>query len=100
MKNQKTMFDTQHIDRDAELIGFDPKVWKEFKEMYVQDDLPNMLKAEAEVRESSISQETKEDFNNRLSLRWIKYNELEKNADKQHKLLRQYMMISKMHRSR
>lgn len=32
------------IDRDAELIGIDPKVWKEFRGMtepkYVQDDLP------------------------------------------------------------
>lgn len=67
---------------------------------YEQDYLPNFLKCEAEARESDISQETKEDFNNRLSLRWIKYTQLEKNRDKQLKLLRQYSMISKMHRGR
>lgn len=35
---------SDEIDRDAELIGIDPKVWKEFRgmtdEKYVQDDLP------------------------------------------------------------
>lgn len=67
---------------------------------YISDYLPGFLRAEAEARESDISQEIKEDFNNRLSLRWIKYNQLEKNADKQHKLLGQYMMIARMHRSR
>ena len=36
------------IDRDAELIGIDPKIWKEFRgmtdEKYVQDDLPYFQK--------------------------------------------------------
>ena len=92
---------SDEIDRDAiEILGINPKVWKEYRGMYVQDDLPNILKAEAEARESSISQETKEDFNNRLSLRWIRYNQLAKNADKQLKLFRQYRMVARMHRSR
>ena len=93
------------LDRDAiEVLGINPKTWKEYRGMtdkkYVQDDLPNMLKAEAEARESDISQETKEDFNNRLSMRWIKYNQKAKNADEQLKLFRQYRMIAKMHRGR
>lgn len=88
------------IDNDAKIVGINPETWRRFKEMYVQDDLPNFLKAEAEARESDISQETKEDFNNHLSLRWIRYNQLEKNADKQLKLFRQYRMIAKMHRER
>lgn len=67
---------------------------------YIQDDLPNFLKAEAEARESAIPQEAKEDFNNRLSLRWIRYNQLEKKAEKQLKLFRQYRMIARMHRER
>lgn len=49
---------SDEIDRDAELIGIDPKVWKEFRGMtdpkYVQDDLPGFLEAEAEARESGI----------------------------------------------
>lgn len=88
------------IDNDAKIVGINPETWRRFKEMYVQDDLPNFLKAEAEARESDISQETKEDFNNRLSLRWIRYNQLEKKADKQIKLFRQYRMIARMHRGR
>ncbi len=93
------------IDKDAiEVLGINPKIWKEYRGMtdpkYVQDDLPNFLKVEAEARESGISQETKEDFNNRLSMRWIRYNQLAKNADKQLTLFRQYALISKMHRGR
>ena len=93
------------IDRDAiEVLGINPKIWKEYRKMtkptYTQDDLPGMLKAEAEARESDISQETKEDFNNRLSMRWIKYNQLAKNADEQLKLFRQYRIIAQMHRGR
>lgn len=42
------------IDEDAETVGIDKKTWKKFKEHYVQDDLPNFLKAEAEARESGI----------------------------------------------
>lgn len=60
----------------------------------------DFLKCEAEARESTISQETKEGFNNRLSLRWIKYAQLAKTADKQLTLFRQYALISKMHRER
>lgn len=93
------------IDEDAiEVLGINPKIWKEFREMtkptYIQEDLPGMLKAEAEARESDISQETKEDFNNRLSMRWIRYNQKAKNADEQLKLFRQYRIIAQMHRSR
>lgn len=63
---------------------------------YEQD----FLKCEAEARESTIPQETKEDFNNRLSLRWIKYGQLAKKANTQLTLFRQYALISKMHRER
>ena len=49
---------SEEIDRDAELIGIDQKVWKKFRGMtdpkYVQDDLPGFLEAEAEARESGI----------------------------------------------
>ena len=87
------------LDRDAKLIGIDPKVWKQFRETYEQPYLPGFLKAEAEAREADIPQEAKEDFNNRLSLRWIKYNQLAKTKEAQLPLCRQYKMLTQMHRT-
>ena len=42
------------IDEDAKLIGFDQRIWKEFKKMYVQDDLDGFAQAEAEAKQSDI----------------------------------------------
>lgn len=96
---------SDEIDKDAiEVLGISPDIWRKYREMtdqrYVQDDLTEFLKAEAEARESGIPQETKEEFNNRLSMRWIKYNQLEKNRDRQLRLLRQYSLLTKMHRAK
>ena len=61
------------IDDDAKLIGINPKTWKEYRGMYVQDDLPNMLKAEAEARESDISKIQKQTHLAKWGLRFEKY---------------------------
>lgn len=95
---------SDEIDKDAiDVLGINPDIWRKYRGMtdpkYIQDDLPGFLKAEAEARESDISQETKEDFNNRLSLRWIKYNQLAKTKEAQLPLCRQYKLLTQMHRT-
>lgn len=43
------------IDKDAiDVLGINPDIWKEYRKMHTQDDLPNFLKTEAEARESGI----------------------------------------------
>lgn len=61
------------IDEDAKLIGINPKTWRRFKQMYVQDDLPNMLKAEAEARESGITKIQTQDHLAKWGIKFEKY---------------------------
>lgn len=62
------------IDRDAiEVLGINPKTWKEYRGMYTQDDLPGILKAEAEARESAISKIQKQTHLAKWGLRFEKY---------------------------
>ena len=69
---------SDEIDRDAiEILGIDPKIWKEFRgmidEKYVQDDLPNFLKAEAEARESGITKIQTQDHLAKWGIKFEKY---------------------------
>ena len=62
------------LDRDAiEVLGINPKIWKEYRKMYTQDGLPNFLKAEAEARESDISKIQKQTHLAKWGLKFEKY---------------------------
>lgn len=62
------------IDKDAiEVLGINPKIWKEYRRMYTQDDLPNMLKAEAEAKESGITKVQTQTHLAKWGLRFEKY---------------------------
>ena len=61
------------IDNDARIVGIKPETWRRFKQMYVQDDLPNFLKAEAEARESGITKIQTQDHLAKWGIKFEKY---------------------------
>lgn len=61
------------LDDDVKLIGINQETWEKFKEHYVQDDLPNFLKAEAEARESGITKIQKQDHLAKWGIKFEKY---------------------------
>lgn len=74
------------IDEDAiNVLGINPKVWKEYRGMtdkkYVQDDLPNFLKAEAEARESGITKIQKQDHLAKWGIKFEKYARFSKDPE-------------------
>ena len=88
------------IDDDAKLIGIDTKIWKEFRgmtdEKYVQDDLPGMLEAETEARESKIDHEAFLRRKQALAHRWFGYYRKCKDQKKKMLLIDQYNRIAKV----
>lgn len=76
------------IDEDAELIGINQKTWKEFKQMYIQDDLPYFQE-----------QDDKESFERHkqaMTKRWFGYYKKSKDRQKKLKLIDQYNFIATM----
>lgn len=69
------------IEEDVKLIGLNQETWKKFKEHYVQDDLPNFLKAEAEARESGISKIQKQDHLAKWGIKFEKYANFSKDPE-------------------
>lgn len=63
---------------------------------YEQDFLPNFLDAEAEARESDISDEAKERHQRALALRWFGYYKKANDPNKRFNILRQYNEIATM----
>ena len=61
------------IEDDVKLIGLNQETWRKFKEMYIQEDLPNFLKAEAEAREKSITKIQRQDHLAKWGIRFEKY---------------------------
>lgn len=69
------------IDADARIVGINPETWRRFKQMYVQDDLPNMLKAEAEARESGITKIQTQDHLAKWGIKFEKYASFSKDPE-------------------
>ena len=83
------------IDEDARICGIDEKVWREFKKMYVQDDLPGMLEAETEARQANIDHEAFLRRKQALAHRWFGYYRKCKDQQKKMLLIDQYNRIAK-----
>lgn len=69
------------IDEDARIVGIKPETWRRFKQMYVQDDLPNMLKSEAEARESCITKTQTQDHLAKWGIKFEKYASFSKDSE-------------------
>lgn len=80
------------LDKDAELIGIDPKTWKEFKRMtdpkYVQDDLPYFQQQD--------EKEAFERHKQAMTKRWFGYYKKCKDKKKKLKLIDQYNLVATM----
>lgn len=63
---------------------------------YEQDDLPGYLDAEAQARESDISEEAKQRHQKALAMRWFKYYKMCKDPKKKDELVRQYNLVATM----
>ena len=74
------------LDEDAELIGIDQKTWKEFKQMYIQDDLPYFQ--EQDDKEAFIRHKQA------MAKRWFGYYRKCKDSQKKFKLIDQYNYLA------
>ena len=66
------------------------------KQRYVQDDLDGFLDAEAQARESDISEEAKERHQRALALRWFGYYKKSNDPNKRFNIMKQYNQIATM----
>ena len=82
------------IDEDAKLIGVNEKLWKDFKKMYVQDDLDGFAQAEAEAREAKIDEETRIRHKQAMAQKWFRYYRACKDPQKKMSLIDQYNKIA------
>ena len=82
---------SDEIDKDAEIIGINPKVWKEFRGMkdpkYIQDDLPYFQQQD--------DKEAFERHKQAMTKRWFGYYKKSK-EQKKSKLIDQYNFIATM----
>lgn len=85
--------ETDGLDRDAiEVLGIDPKVWKEFRgmkdEKYVQDDLPYFQQQD--------DKEAFERHKQAMAQRWFGYYKKCKDKKKGSFIIEQYNKIALM----
>ena len=64
--------DMDSIDRDAMLIGIDPKTWQEYKKNLVRPYLEGVLEADARTREGSIGNDQRQKHLAKWGLRFEK----------------------------
>lgn len=81
------------IDRDAiEVLGINPKIWKEYRRMtgekYVQDDLPYFQQQD--------DKEAFERHKQAMAQKWFKYYRACKDPQKKMSLIDQYNKIAQM----
>lgn len=86
----------RNIDKDAMSLGIKPEIWSDFKKMYVQDDLPGFLEADAKARESTISYDAWLDHKKRMAMRWFGYYRKAKTVEKACEIGKQYNCIGMM----
>lgn len=81
------------IRKDREL-----KRWRDIMAQmkYEQDDLPGYLDAEAQARESDISEEAKVRRQNALAMRWFGYYKKCQDPKKKIELAKQYNLVATM----